>query len=132
MPAVDNNARRRDADRRNVVGEYYSVSRAQLEHMREESRMRQLLKNPPVWKPKAPPVPVEYSPPAKAKPLAIAMGLLVHELAVKAAPVAVLVAKAAKLGVSESTLRRAKKACAVSTVEQADGFYWDLTARLAG
>jgi hypothetical protein len=75
----------------------------------ERCRLAELRARPFV--PKAPVVPVEYVPPANAKPLAIAMGLLMHELAVSAAPVAVLVAKAAKLGVSVSTLRRAKKAC---------------------
>jgi hypothetical protein len=58
----------------------------------ERCRLAELRARPFV--PKTPVVLVEYLPPADAKPLAIAMGLLMHELAVKAAPVAVLVAKA--------------------------------------
>jgi hypothetical protein len=82
--------------------------------------------------PKAPPPPVKFVPPANAKPLAVAIGLLNYELAAKAVPVAVLIAKAGKLAVSESTLRRAKKACAVSTVERDGEYCWELTARLEG
>jgi hypothetical protein len=78
------------------------------------------------------PRPVEFTPPAGAKPLAVAMGLLNHELATNAAPVAVLIAKAAKLGVSESTLRRAKKTCNVKTIERDDGYWWELGIRLEG
>jgi hypothetical protein len=113
------------------MGETYYIGRERLEMMRLEQRRRDAMawKAPPL---KATAEPAEYVPPAKAKPLAVAMGLLMHELAVKAMPVATLTAKAAKLGVSESTLRRAKKACAISTIEREDGFYWDLTARLTG
>jgi hypothetical protein len=94
----------------------------------ERCRLAELRARPFV--PKARVEPIEYLPPANSKPLAVAMGLLMHELAVKAVPVAVLVVKAGKLGVSESTLRRAKKACAISTIEREDGFYWDLMTRL--
>ena len=143
------------------MGETYELSKAQLAHMRERSPWQQVREFPlPPLKPTGNvqfdhareciragrpitilspeeiaarmPRPTEYTPPAKAKPLAIAMGLLSHELIVKEAPVAILVAKAAKFGVSESTLRRAKKALSVSTIERDDGYYWSLPASVEG
>jgi hypothetical protein len=77
-------------------------------------------------------VPLEFVRPVNVKPLAVAMGLLMHELNVEAAPVAVLIAKAGKLGVSESTLRRAKRACNIKTIERDGEFYWELGVRLTG
>jgi hypothetical protein len=96
----------------------------------ERCRLANLVRGP--WQPKAPQVPPVFVPPANVAPVRVASAFLSHELASKPAPVAILMAGAAKFGIKESTLRRAKKALSIRTVEREDGFYWAFAGQVAG
>jgi hypothetical protein len=75
-------------------------------------------------------VPPSFVPPANASPIKVATAFLAHALASNPAPVAALMAGAAKFGIKESTLRRAKKALSIKTIEREDGFYWAFAAQV--
>jgi hypothetical protein len=86
------------------------------------------------WKPRPLPKPLAppFVPPANASPIKVATAFLAHELGSKPAPVAALMAGAAKFGIKESTLRRAKKALSIKTIEREAGFYWAFAAQVEG
>jgi hypothetical protein len=113
------------------MSETYSLSRAQLEHMRLMSQRRELLaRATQPWPAKVvaePVAPVEFMPPSEGGPMAVAMALLTFHAGVKPALVAVIKAHAKKLGISLATLKRAKKAVGLGTIEREDGFYWGLS-----
>jgi hypothetical protein len=110
------------------MGETYSLSRRQLEHMRAESAMRRSMAGEPAWReyppPPKPPRITVFVPPATGSPIMVATAFLAYELGSKPAPVAALMAGAARHGIKESTLRRAKKSLNIKTIERDDGFYW--------
>jgi len=114
-----------------IVGEYYSLSRAQLEHMRLLSRWHEQQANP--WKAKlrVAGVPTEFTPDANASAFNTAVAFLAHEVGAKAVPVAELKAKAKRHGISWTTCRRAKSHMGISTIERDGEHYWALSRSLA-
>jgi hypothetical protein len=98
----------------------------------ERCRLANLMARPFVPKPIKPPVPAPFVPPATSSPIKVATAFLSHELAANPAPVAALMAGAKKFGMKESTLRRAKKALSIKTVEIEGGFYWAFAAQVEG
>jgi hypothetical protein len=98
----------------------------------ERCRLADLARRPFVLKLFKPPEPPPFVPPANASPIKVAMAFLAHELAANPVPVADLMAGAKKFGIKESTLRRAKKALSVRTIERDSGFYWAFAAQVEG
>jgi hypothetical protein len=115
------------------MGDTYFIGPERLAAMRFEQAYKDSLN----WKPRPSPKPVaavppSFVPPANASPIVVATAFLANALASNPAPVAALMAGAAKFGIKESTLRRAKKALAIKTIERDDGFYWAFAAQAEG
>jgi hypothetical protein len=77
---------------------------------------------------KAPVVPSEFVPPANGRPVDKAVAFLLHELASGPVKVNALMAKAAGFGISESTLRRAKKRLSLKALRREDEWLWTIGA----
>jgi hypothetical protein len=106
----------------------FFIGRERLEMMRLEQRRREAMAYVPKVKARTESVaPVEFMPPSEGGPMAVAMTLLTFHAGVKPALVAVIKAHAKRLGISLATLKRAKKAVGLSTIEREDGFYWGLS-----
>jgi hypothetical protein len=108
------------------MGELFEISPAQRRHMQEVSAGL-IAANPSKYltgpyrvapPPPPPPKPVEFVPPAGAKPIEIARALLMFHAGIKPALVATIKAHAKKLGISLATLKRAKKVAGFSTIER--------------
>jgi hypothetical protein len=88
-------------------------------------RLADLMARPFVPKPVAPaPEPPPFVPPAKGRPIDIAVAFLTHKLASRPAQVNILLASAAAFGISESTVRRAKKALSLKAIRRDDEWLW--------
>jgi hypothetical protein len=113
------------------MSETYSLSRAQLDHMRLMSQRSELLaRATQPWPAKVFAevlVSGEFVPPSEGGPMAVAMALLTYHAGFEACLVSTIKAHAQKLGISLAKLKRAKKAVGLRTIERDDGFYWGLS-----
>jgi hypothetical protein len=109
------------------MSETFYIGRERLDLMRLEQRRREAMAYVPKVKAPAEPVAsVEFLPPSEGGPMAVAMALLTFHAGFKPCLVSTIKDHAKKLGISLATLKRAKKAVGLGTIERADGFYWGL------
>jgi hypothetical protein len=110
------------------MGETFYIGRERLEMMRLEQRRREAMAYvPKVKAPAESTVSGEFMPPSEGGPMAVAMALLTYHAGFEACLVSTIKAHAQKLGISLATLKRAKKAVGLTTIEREDGFYWGLS-----